>query len=97
MRTGPKASTRVPSLSTAAFLSDAIARHIVKHGTRPLRMEISPETRADVLRESDATPISLVGFHQDGSRKETFDGVPLTVVAGAMPKLVCQTGLVEDM
>jgi hypothetical protein len=97
MRTGPKASTRVPSLSTVAFLSDAIARHIVKHGTRPLRMEISPETRADVLRESDTTPISLMGFHQDGSRNETFDGVPLTVVAGAMPKLVCQTGLVEDM
>ncbi|TCK39438.1 hypothetical protein B0G84_4776 [Paraburkholderia sp. BL8N3] len=88
-------STRISWVSTVTFLSEGIARHVAKHGTRPLRMEISPETRADVLRESGSTRISVSGVHADGGPKETFDGVPLKIVAGSVPKLICQTGLVE--
>jgi hypothetical protein len=77
-----------------SFIADAIHSHITAHGSSPLRVEISPQTFWSIKHEL----VALGMLPRTGTPDTpTIHGVPIGVIRGCPPRLISQTGEVEEI
>ena len=80
-------------LTALEFVIDAINRHYVAHGCRPMRVQVSPEFFREMCCAASAAQLILICCGE----MPTVCGVQIDEVPGILPRLIRFDGVTEDM